>query len=117
MRADPTSLQRRRMLAGSAAAFAAAGLAGWSRGAAAAGETPAPAAAAAAPKPLPPYVSWKDPASLIVHSGTTIETRRSSLRHQRRSRRPNSSTSATTCRRPTRPSSPTATPGRWRSKA
>jgi sulfite dehydrogenase len=67
------------MLAGSGAALAAAGLAGWSRGTAAAGETPAPAATGAAPKPLPPYVSWKDPGSLIVHSGTTIETRRSAF--------------------------------------
>lgn len=73
MSKDPTSLPRRHLLSGSAA-LAAAGLAGWSRGAVAA-DPPVPAAAA--PKPLPPYASWKDPASLIVHSSTTIETRRS----------------------------------------
>lgn len=78
MKEVPTSPKRRQLLAGGGAALAAsglAGLAGFSRGAAAAGETPA-ATAAAAPKPLPPYVSWKDPSALIVHSGTTIETKR-----------------------------------------
>lgn len=30
----------------------------------------------AAAKPLPAFVSWKDPASVIVHSATTIETKR-----------------------------------------
>ena len=30
-------------------------------------------------KPLPAYVAWKDPGSLIVHSATTIETRRSAF--------------------------------------
>ena len=33
-------------------------------------------AQAAAPKPLPAAASWKDATSVIVHSGTTIETRR-----------------------------------------
>ncbi|MBC7619743.1 MAG: sulfite oxidase [Candidatus Saccharibacteria bacterium] len=33
----------------------------------------------AAPKPLPTYVGWKDPASVIVHSSTTIETKRSAF--------------------------------------
>ncbi|MDB5912021.1 MAG: sulfite oxidase-like protein, partial [Ramlibacter sp.] len=28
---------------------------------------------------LPPYVAWKDPQHLIVHTGTTIETRRSAF--------------------------------------
>ena len=27
-------------------------------------------------KPLPPYVAWKDPKSVIIHSSTTIETKR-----------------------------------------
>ena len=62
-----TSLPRRQLLAGSASALAAAGLATFSRAAMA----QAPAA-----RPLPATVSWKDPASLIVHSGTTIETKR-----------------------------------------
>ncbi|WP_428422761.1 sulfite oxidase [Methylibium sp.] len=77
MREEPIVLRRRHMLAGSGAALAAAGLASWSRGAGAAGDTPAPVPTGAAPKPLPAYVSWKDPGSLIVHSGTTIETKRS----------------------------------------
>lgn len=77
MRQEATDLRRRHLLAGSGAALAAAGLATWSRGAAAAGDTPPPVVVGAAPKPLPAYVSWKDPGSLIVHSGTTIETKRS----------------------------------------
>lgn len=70
------SLPRRQMLAGSASALAAAGLATFTRGAAAAGETPV---ASATPKPLPAYVAWKDPASVIVHSSTTIETKRAAF--------------------------------------
>ncbi len=62
-----TSLPRRQLLAGSASALAAAGLASFSRGA---------VAQTTAAKPLPAGVSWKDPASVIVHSGTTIETKR-----------------------------------------
>ena len=58
------SIHRRHMLAGSASALAAIGLASWTR----------PAAAQA--KPLPAYATWKDPASVIVHSSSTIETRR-----------------------------------------
>lgn len=65
-----TSLPRRQLLAGSASALAAAGLATFSRGAM------AQATAATAAKPLPASVSWKDPASVIVHSGTTVETKR-----------------------------------------
>lgn len=30
-------------------------------------------------RPLPPYVAWKDAGSLIVHSATTIETKRSAF--------------------------------------
>ncbi len=63
----PTSLPRRHLLTRSAGALAAAGLATWTRGA---------IAQAAPAKPLPPYVSWKAPASVIVHSSTTIETKR-----------------------------------------
>lgn len=76
MRTDLSTVNRRRMLAGSGATLAALGLS--SRHALAAGETPPPAAAAAA-KPLPAYVGWKDANSLIVHSSTTIETRRSAF--------------------------------------
>jgi len=76
MNQQPTSLPRRHLLAGSGAALAAVGLASFGRTAAAAGET-APVALAGAAKPLPAYVGWKDPASLIVHSSTTIETKRS----------------------------------------
>lgn len=65
----PTSLPRRYLLASSASALAAAGLATWTRGAMA-------QTAAVAAKPLPAYVSWKDPASVIVHSSSTIETKR-----------------------------------------
>ena len=65
----PTSLPRRHLLTSSASALAAVGMASWTRGAMA--QTPAAAA-----KPLPASVSWKDPASVIVHSSTTIETKR-----------------------------------------
>lgn len=77
MKQEHSALPRRQWLAGSGAALAALGLTGISRAASAAGETPAPAAAAA--KPLPAYAAWKDPASLIVHSGNTLETRRGSF--------------------------------------
>jgi DMSO/TMAO reductase YedYZ molybdopterin-dependent catalytic subunit len=63
----PTSIRRRHMLAGSATALAAAGLATWAR----------PAAAQA--KPLPAYAAWKDPNSLIVHSSGTLETKRAAF--------------------------------------
>ncbi len=65
---------RRQLLAGSVTALAGAGLAALSRSAVA-----QVAAPAAAPRPLPAYVSWKDPASVIVHSSTTIETKRSAF--------------------------------------
>ena len=65
-----SSLPRRQLLAGSASALAAAGLASFSRGA---------IAQAAPAKPLPASVSWKNPASVIVHSGTTVETKRSAF--------------------------------------
>lgn len=80
MTLSTSNLPRRRLLAGSGAALAAAGLAGISRGAAAQGAS-APAAAASAPaaRPLPATVAWKDGSSLIVHSATTIETRRSAF--------------------------------------
>ena len=60
----PSALNRRHLLVGSASALAAVGLSTWSTG------------AAAQAKPLPAYVSWKDANSTIVHSATTIETKR-----------------------------------------
>jgi len=64
--------QRRNLLAGSAAALAAAGLGGFSK-------TAIAQAAAAAAKPLPAYVAWKDPSAMIVHSSSTLETKRSAF--------------------------------------
>lgn len=72
----PLSLRRRQLLAGSAGALAGTGLVGL------AGEAMAQAAAApapAAPRPLPAYAAWKDPNAVIVHSATTIETRRAAF--------------------------------------
>lgn len=62
-----TSISRRHLLAGSASALAAAGLATWTR------------PAAAQTKPLPAYAAWKDPNALIVHSSSTLETRRAAF--------------------------------------
>ncbi|MFN3297993.1 sulfite oxidase [Caldimonas sp.] len=70
MQETPTSLPRRHLLVGSASALAGVGLATWTRGA---------VAQAAAPKPLPAYVSWKDASALIVHSSSTLETKRSAF--------------------------------------
>jgi len=64
------TLQRRQMLAASAAGLGALGLGGWSQDAQAQG------AAASAAKPLPPLAGWKDPKAMIVHSSSTLETRR-----------------------------------------
>ncbi len=62
-----TSLRRRHLLAGSAGALAAVGLGTWTAG------------ASAQAKPLPAYATWKDVDSIIVHSSSTIETRRSAF--------------------------------------
>ncbi|MDL5037190.1 sulfite oxidase [Comamonas sp. Y6] len=75
MQHHPSSLPRRRMLAGSASALAAAGLASFQSQALA--QTAAPAAPAA--KPLPGYASFKNADAVIVHSSTTIETKRSAF--------------------------------------
>ena len=69
-------LRRRQLLAGSAGALAAAGFAGVADKASAQASAPA---AAAGPRPLPPYAAWKDANAVIVHSATTIETRRSAF--------------------------------------
>src|SRR4029450_1653625 len=72
-----TDLSRRQMLAATSGALAAAGLAGVSRAVA---QTPsATPAAASQAKPLPPYVAWKDADALIVHTPTTIETKRTAM--------------------------------------
>lgn len=67
---------RRKLLANTAGVLAAGGLAGWSAGA---GAQTAPAAAPPGVKPLPAYVAWKNPAAMIVHTGNTLETRRSAF--------------------------------------
>lgn len=62
------TMHRRIFLAGTAGSLAAAGLAGSS-----------PFAVADEAKPLPDYVSWKNPEALIVHSDKTLETRRGAI--------------------------------------
>jgi len=69
MQEQKFSRARRDVLIGGAGALVAASVPGLAR----AGE------AAAAPKPLPAYVAWKDPASLIIHSTSTLETRRAAF--------------------------------------
>jgi len=69
----PTSLPRRRLLAGGATVAATAGLAGLH------GQALAQAAAPAAAKPLPGYAGWKNADAVVVHSSTTIETKRSAF--------------------------------------
>ena len=64
---------RRALLTGSASAGALALIpSAWAQGAAA--KPPA-----AAPKLLPAYAAFKDPGSMIVHSATTIELKRSAI--------------------------------------
>ena len=69
MQEQKFSRARREVLIGGAGALVAASVPGLAH----AGE------AAAAPKPLPAYVAWKDPASLIIHSTSTLETRRAAF--------------------------------------
>ena len=64
------------MLTGSASALAAVGLASFQSQALA---QQAAAAAAPAAKPLPAIAAWKKASDVIVHSGTTIETKRSAF--------------------------------------
>ena len=76
---DPTlSLRRRQLLAGGAGALAGTGLIGLAGEAAAQAAAPA-ASVAAGSRPLPAYAAWKDANAVIVHSATTIETRRSAF--------------------------------------
>lgn len=62
---------RRHLLAGTASTIAGATLARVAQ----AQTAPAPAQ----PRPLPAYVAWKDPSQVIVHTATTIETKRSAF--------------------------------------
>ena len=84
---NTTNLTRRRLLTTTAGSLAVAGLAPAFSAAQTAAGTAAPATAAPATatpptpavKPLPAYVSWKDADSMIVHTPTTIETKRSAF--------------------------------------
>ena len=67
------SRHRRHLLGASLSTLAVTSLATFTRGASA---QTAPLAAA---RQLPAYVNWKDPASLIVHSSSTLETKRSAF--------------------------------------
>lgn len=67
MTSSTPALRRRHVLAGSASALAAAGLGSWST------------QASAQAKGLPEYAAWKDANSLIIHSSSTIETKRSAF--------------------------------------
>ena len=70
---DSPRWSRRGLLAGTASTIAGATLARVAQA------QTAPAAVAAQPRPLPPYVGWKDPGQMIVHTATTIETKRSAF--------------------------------------
>lgn len=61
-------LARRRLIAGTASSLAAVGIGKSAH---------AQSASAPARSGLPAYVAWKDPEHLIVHTATTIETKRS----------------------------------------
>ena len=77
---DPsTAFRRRQLLAGGAGLLAGAGLVGRSGNVAAQVSASASAPVATGPRPLPAYVAWKDANAVIVHSATTIETRRSAF--------------------------------------
>jgi len=66
---------RRHLLAGSAVAMTAASLASFTRSAMA----QAVASTMPAAKPLPAYVNWKDANAMIVHTASTLETKRSAF--------------------------------------
>ena len=67
-------IARRRVLGSAATALGALGLSGWAQA-----QTAAATASAPTGKPLPAYAAWKNPAAVVVHSNTTIETRRSAM--------------------------------------
>ncbi|MBC7940534.1 MAG: sulfite oxidase [Chitinophagaceae bacterium] len=66
-RSTPHPVSRRHLLASGAGTLAASGLGVWSGG------------TSAQTKPLPAYVSWKNADSVIVHSASTLETKRSAF--------------------------------------
>ena len=70
-----TDLSRRRLLATGSGAIAAAGLGGVARVTA----QTSPSAPPSAPAKLPAYVAWKDADTLIIHTPTTIETKRTAF--------------------------------------
>ncbi len=74
-----TNLKRRHLLATTAGSMVAAGLAPALAGAQTAATPANEATTAPVIKPLPAYVSWKKPDSMIVHTPTTIETKRSAF--------------------------------------
>ena len=78
---NPIKITRRNLLGATAGLMAAAGLTPSLARAQAAAPSAAPAAAPAAStaKPLPSYVSWKHADSMIIHTPTTIETKRSAI--------------------------------------
>jgi len=65
---------RRNLLTGAASALGAMGLGGFSSAASAQA-----AATPGAAKPLPSYANWKNADAMVVHSATTIETKRSAF--------------------------------------
>ena len=67
------SLHRRHLLGSSLGTLAVTSIATLTRGAS------AQTAPLAASQQLPAYANWKDPASLIVHSSSTLETKRSAF--------------------------------------
>ena len=71
--------QRRHLLASGASAMAAIGLGAFNQQALAADAAPVATAAASAIKPLPAYVAWKDASAMIVHTTSTLETKRSAF--------------------------------------
>lgn len=70
-----TDLARRRLLATGSGAIAAAGFGGVARVTA----QTSPPAQPPAPAKLPAYVAWKDADTLIIHTPTTIETKRTAF--------------------------------------
>jgi len=70
-------ISRRNLLGATAGLLATAGLNPTMASAQQAAATAAPAASTA--KPLPAYVSWKHADSMIIHTPTTIETKRSAI--------------------------------------
>jgi DMSO/TMAO reductase YedYZ molybdopterin-dependent catalytic subunit len=74
---NPIKISRRNLLGATAGLLATAGLNPTMASAQQAAAAAAPAASKA--KPLPAYVSWKDADSMIIHTPTTIETKRSAI--------------------------------------